>query len=325
MANGGRAARMARSILITGGSGFLGVSVAERILAGNPEARVILNHRTRPPRLRRLEGRVTFVTADLTDPAACRGLIGPDVETIFHLASLVSGGAEADFLAGLQANVYASLNLLEACRLAGAGPRVVFPSSIASFGGANLPETVTDWTHQHPQNSYGVAKVVVEQLLNDYSRKGYVDGRGLRLPAIVVRDEPNTAASGYASALIREPIRGQSYCAPVAPETRIPILSLQRCVELLVACADLEDSSFGDYRTLNSPALSPSAGEIAAAVCACGAQRLGAISFQPDPAVERIVTAWPKYMAAERANRLGLSGDPSIAAIVQGYRSSLSS
>ena len=313
---------MAQSILITGGSGFLGVSVAERILVGNPEARVILNYRTRHPRLQRLEGRVTFVTADLTDPAACRSLVRPDVGTILHLASLVSGGAEADFFAGLQANVYASLNLLEACRLAGNGPRVVFPSSIASFGGTRMPETVTDWTHQHPQGSYGAAKVVVEQLLNDYSRKGFVDGRGLRLPAIVVRDEPNTAASGYASALIREPLRGQDYCCPVSPATRIPILSLQRCVELLLACAEMEAGSFGDYRTLNGPGLSPSAGEIAAAVCGCGAQRLGAISFQPDPAVERIVTAWPKCMAAERANRLGLFGDPSITAIVQGYRSS---
>jgi nucleoside-diphosphate-sugar epimerase len=309
-------------VLITGGSGFLGVALAERILARDARRTVILSHRSRGPRLQRLEGRVVLAAADLTDAAACRGLVRPDVATIFHLASLVSGGAEADFTAGLQANVYASLNLLEACRLAGGRPRVVFPSSIASFGGARLPETVTDWTHQHPQNSYGVAKVVVEQLLNDYSRKGYLDGRGLRLPAIVVRDEPNTAASGYVSALIREPLRGIDYVCPVSPETRIPILSVTRCVELLMACAELEESLLGDYRTLNSPGLSPSAGEIADAVRGSGRPRLGRISFQPDPAVEKIVATWPKYMAAERAQALGLAGDASIDDIVREYAAS---
>lgn len=314
---------MSGTILITGGSGFLAVAVAEHILAKEPGQRVLLSSRTRGSRLGRLGSRVGFAAADLTDPAACRALVRPEVTTVYHLASLVSGGAEADFVAGMQANVHASLHLLEACRLAGGRPRFIFPSSIAAFGGSRLPETVTDWTHQHPQNSYGVAKVVVEQLLNDYSRKGYLDGRGLRLPAIIVRDEPNTAASGYASALIREPLHGQDYCCPVGPETRIPILSVGRCVALLVALAELPEGALGDYRTLNSPGLSPSAGEIAAAVEGCGATGLGRITFRPDPTVERIVAAWPTYMAAERANGLGLAADPSIAAIVEDYRASL--
>lgn len=314
---------MADAILITGGGGFLGAAVAEQLLSRQPRPRVILGYRSRTPRLERLQGRATLVPADLTEPAACRALVTPDVATVFHLASLVSGGAEADFAAGMQANLHASLHLLEACRLAGTRPRFVFPSSIASFGGARLPETVTDWTHQHPQNSYGVAKVVVEQLLNDYSRKGYVDGRGLRLPAIIVRDEANTAASGYASALIREPLHGRDYACLVAPETRIPILSLRRCVALLIACAELDAAGFGDYRTLNSPGLSPSAAEIADAVRASGAPGAGRITFQPDPAVERIVAAWPKRMEADRAKAVGLAGDASIEDIVRDYRASL--
>jgi nucleoside-diphosphate-sugar epimerase len=319
----GREAIMNGTILITGGSGFLAVAVAERLLAQDPGSRILLSSRTKGSRLARLGDRVTFTAADLTDPAACRALVRSEVTTVFHLASLVSGGAEADFVAGMQANVYASLNLLEACRLAGGRPRFIFPSSIAAFGGARLPETVTDWTHQHPQNSYGVAKVVVEQLLNDYSRKGYVDGRGLRLPAIIVRDEPNTAASGYASALIREPLHGQDYCCPVGPQTRIPILSVGRCVALLVAMAELPEGALGDYRTLNSPGLSPSAGEIATAVEGCGAKGAGRITFRPNPTVERIVAAWPRAMAAERAQELGLTGDPSITTIVSDYRTSL--
>ncbi|MFB3820116.1 MAG: NAD-dependent epimerase/dehydratase family protein, partial [Candidatus Methylomirabilales bacterium] len=313
---------MPDAILITGGGGFLGAAVAEQLLARQPGAKLILNYRSRTPRLARFEGRACLVPADLTDAAACRALVAPDVGVVFHLASLVSGGAEADFLAGMQANLHASLHLLEACRLAGTRPRFVFPSSIASFGGAHLPETVTDWTHQHPQNSYGVAKAVVEQLLNDYSRKGYVDGRGLRLPAIVVRDEANTAASGYASALIREPLAGRDYPCPVSAETRIPILSLRRCVALLIACAELDAAGFGDYRTLNSPGLSPSAAEIADAVRSSGAPGAGRITFRPDPDVERIVAAWPRYMEAERAKSLGLAGDASIQDIVREYRAS---
>jgi nucleoside-diphosphate-sugar epimerase len=313
---------MADAILITGGGGFLGAAVAEQ-LARQPGRKLILTYRSRTARLERLQERAALVRADLTDPAACRALLTPDVGTVFHLASLVSGGAEADFVAGMQANLNASLHLFEACRLAGTRPRFVFPSSIASFGGARLPETVTDWTHQHPQNSYGVAKVMVEQLLNDYSRKGYVDGRGLRLPAIIVRDEANTAASGYASALIREPLSGHEYTCPVSPETRIPILSVRRCVALLIASAELDAAGFGDYRTLNSPGLSPSAAEIAAAVRASGAPGAGRITFQPIPEVERIVAAWPKRMEADRAKALGLAGDASIDDIVQDYRASL--
>jgi len=314
---------MRGAVLITGGGGFLGAALAERLLLQRPEARVIVHHRSRSPRLARLAGRAVLVQAHLAEPAAARRLVSHDIGTIFHLASLVSGGAEADFAAGMQVNLYASLHLLEACRAAGTRPRFVFPSSIASFGGARLPETVTDWTHQHPQNSYGVAKVVVEQLLNDYSRRGYVDGRGLRLPAIVVRDEANTAASGYASALIREPLRGRDYACPVSPETRIPLLSLDRCVALLLACAELDPDGFGDYRTLNSPGLSPSAAEIAEAVRAAGAPGAGRITFQPVPAVERIVAAWPKRMEADRAKALGLAGDAAIGDIVRDYRRSL--
>lgn len=278
------------------------------------------------PRLAPIRDRVEFVRADLADAASCRALVRPDVACVYHFASLVSGGAERDFEAGLNANVLATLNLLEASRRQGQRPRFVFTSSIATFGGTRLPATVNDWTHQHPQNSYGVAKVVGKQWLNDYSRKGFLDGRGVRLPAIVVRDEPNTAASGYVSALFREPLHGRDYACPVGPATRIPIMSVQRCIALLAALGALPDEALGDYRTINGPNLSPSAGEIAADVAAF-LQRTGRaggmIAFAPQPAIQTMIDSWPREMLAKRAADLGLQADDSLAEILEHYSAEL--
>jgi len=307
------------TILITGGSGFLGVSVAARILAESPAQRVVLADLAQHPRMKPIADKIRFTKANISDPRACDELLTPEVGTVYHFAALVSAGAERDFVAGLNANVYATLYLLEACRKQGHRPRFVFPSSIATFGGADLPEVVDDWTHQHPQNSYGVAKVVGEQLLNDYSRRGFVDGRGVRLPAIVVRDEPNPAASEYASAIIREPIAGRDYVCPVDPSARMPILSLRQAVEVLTSLGGLPEGSLGDYRTINGPAIAPRAEEIADAVRRCGAPNLGAITFDPDPEIAAIVASWPKGMRSDRAAKLGLKPDASVEAIVDDY------
>ena len=151
--------------------------------------KIILTDIIKHERLEAVKDKVVFVKADLTSAQACRKLVTKEVGVIYHFASLVSGGAERDFEAGLNANLYAPLNLLEACRKQGRCPKFIFPSSIAAFGGRDLPEEINDYTFQHPQNSYGMAKVIIAQLLNDYSRKGYSDGRGVRLPAIIVQDE----------------------------------------------------------------------------------------------------------------------------------------
>jgi len=312
-----------KTILITGGSGFLGALTAGRLLARDPSQRIVLTDLARHPRMERLTGNVSFVGADLSDPEACRRLVAPDVGIIYHYASLVSGGAERDFVAGFNANVRASINLLDACRVQGGCPRVVFPSSVATFGGARLPAVVDDWTHQHPQSSYGAAKVVGEQLLNDYSRKGFLDGRALRLPAIVVRDEPNTALSGYASALVREPLAGRDYICPVPPETRMPILNVQTCVAVLVGLADLPVGALGDYRAINGPSIAPAAAEIADAVLRLGRRGIGKIRFAPDPAVARIVAGWPQAMRCARAEKLGLTAEVTIASIIQEYLETL--
>jgi D-erythronate 2-dehydrogenase len=192
----------------------------------------------------------------------------------------------------------------------------VFTSSVATFGGVRLPAVVDDWTHQHPQSSYGASKVVGEQLLNDYSRKGFLDGRAMRLPAIVVRDEPNTALSGYSSALVREPLAGRDYVCPVPPEARMPILSVRACVDVLIRLAELPAGALDDYRTINAPSIAPSAAEIADAVLRLGRRGTGAIGFAPDPAVARIVAGWPQGMRCDRAERLGLTAETTIESIV---------
>jgi len=307
------------TVLITGGSGFLAVSLAKHLIARDPHCRLVLSDIAEHPRLASVRNKVAFVKADLTDLDACKELVTDRVGTVFHFAALVSGGAERDFDAGLQANLYAPLNLLDVCRQQGTCPRFVFPSSIATFGGADLPEEIDDHTFQHPQNSYGVAKAAIEQVMNDDSRRGYVDGRGVRLAATIVRDVPNTASSGHVSNIIQVPISGEDYVCPVTPETRIPVLGTRKCVEMLAALGDLEPGNLGDYCTINGVSLSPSAGEMAEAVRSCGLDDLGAITFDPDPEVMDIIGKWPKIMHASRANKLGLAADPSIDAIVADY------
>lgn len=308
-----------RTILITGGSGFLGARMARHILERSPDEPILLTDIVRHPRTEPLRGKVAFVPADLSDPRACLDLLTPDTGAVYHFASLVSGGAERDFVAGLNANVRATINLLEACREKGACPRFFFASSIATFGGTGLPKVADDWTYQHPQNSYGVAKAVGEQLLNDYSRKGYVDGRAMRLPAIVIRDEPNTAASGYVSTLLREPLCGRDYVCPVPPGTRIPILNWGACIELITTLMKLPADALGDFRTINCPNISPTAREIANAVLRRRRQGTGEISFQPDPSVAGMIAAWPKRMLTMRAAELGLKTSSTLDTIIDEY------
>ncbi|MCX7786334.1 MAG: NAD-dependent epimerase/dehydratase family protein [Spirochaetes bacterium] len=307
--------------LITGASGFLGARLAARILESEPQTHLILTDQVDSPRIDPIRSAVQFIQGDLGDPSLSHDLLSSEVDRVFHLASLVSGGAEQNFELGLKVNVYATLNLLEACRFQGRKPIFVFTSSIATFGGKEMPPEVTDWTFQHPQNSYGVAKVIGEQLLNDYTRKGFIDGRGVRFPAVIVRDIPNTALSGYASNMIREPLAGKDYVCPVPEDTRIPLVSIKTAVETLYALGTIDGSLLGDFRTVNGRGISPSAFEIALAVESIGEKvgLIGTITFKPDPSVEPIIATWPKFMRADRAEALGLPGDRDIQSIIEEY------
>jgi nucleoside-diphosphate-sugar epimerase len=316
-------------IVITGGTGFLGQKLARRLLqlgrvaaaddgVRRPIDRIVLVDRIAPPDLG--DARIHPVAADITDSTVMRGLIGPDVDLVFHLAAIVSGAAEADFDLGMAINLDASRQLLDLCRAAGHRPRVVFTSSVAVYGGV-LPPVVGDDTQLNPRSSYGVQKAIGELLLCDYTRKGFIDGRILRLPTISVRPgAPNKAASSFASGLIREPLNGQPTVCPVSTDLRLWLLSPRGAIDSIVAGAQLPSAALGEKRALNLPGLSVSVGEMIAALGRAGGKAaVDRITFQPDPAVEAIVGSWPGAWDISRAQGLGLTADADFDAIVRAY------
>ena len=311
------------TIVVTGGAGFLGQRLARRLLqrgevAGRRIERLVLVDQAPAPDFG--DPRLEVVTADVADPAAMAAVIGPEVRLVFHLAAVVSGAAEADFDLGMRINLDASRLLLDLCRRAGRGPRVVFTSSVAIYGGT-LPPVVTDETPLSPRSSYGAQKAMAELLLADYARKGFVDGRILRLPTISVRPgAPNKAASSFASGLIREPLNGLPAVCPVGSELKLWLLSPRRAIEGLIAGAELPSDVFRERRALNLPGLSVSVGEIIAALERAGGKAaVGLIRHERDPAVEDIVGSWPAAWDNSRALALGLDPDPDFDAIVRAY------
>jgi nucleoside-diphosphate-sugar epimerase len=319
---------MTMKVWITGGAGFLGQRLARQLLARGE----LSDRQGRAQRIDQLvlvdvapandfgDERVRVVTGDIADGALMRQAIDTDTASIFHLAAIVSGQAEADFDLGMRINLDASRLLLDISRELGHTPKVVFTSSVAVYGG-KLPDVVQDSTAPNPRSSYGTQKAIGELLLNDYSRREFVDGRVLRLPTISVRPgKPNKAASSFASGIIREPLNGESSVCPVAPEARLWLMSPRAAVDALVAGHELHAESLGDNRTVNLPGLSVSVAEMLAALeKVAGPEPLSHISFAPDPAVERIVNSWPAAWDVTRAKALGLPGDADFESIVRAY------
>ncbi|MDR5837975.1 D-erythronate dehydrogenase [Caballeronia sp. LZ034LL] len=313
-------------ILITGGAGFLGQRLARRLLErgtldGQPVTELVLLDIARPGDERLLDDpRVRAETGDISDPAVLRRHLDPQTEAVFHLAAIVSGQAEADFDLGMKINLDASRALLEVCRAAGHRPRVVFTSSVAVYGGA-LPDIVQDDTALNPQSSYGTQKAIAELLLCDYTRRGFVDGRVLRLPTISVRPgKPNAAASSFASGIIREPLNGERSVCPVSGDTRVWLLSPQRAVEALIAGCEIERGRLGDRPVINLPGLSVSVDEMIAALReVAGEDAVARIDFQRDERIEKIVYSWPGAWNTARAEALGLEGDAAFADVIRAH------
>ncbi len=306
-------------ILVTGAAGFVGSTLTEYLSVKGSGGNLVATDLHPSENLEGMDSGVSFISADLSNPDSCFEMISDEIDTVFHCASLISGGAERDFVNGLKANLHGTLNLLEACRIRGHCPTVVFTSSIAVFGGNDQPSTVDDWTVLHPQTSYGAAKAIGEQLFNDYSRRGFVDGRGIRLPAVVIRDEPSPSADGITGAILREPLKGRDYVCPLDPKTRIPLLGISDCVEMLDALSTLPSAAFGDYRTVNSPNLTPTVEEMVAAVNRSDCPNKGRIQFRPDTTIGKIINAWPKTMKALRAEKMGLNAPTPLDKIITNY------
>jgi nucleoside-diphosphate-sugar epimerase len=311
-------------IVITGGCGFLGRRVAIRLLQqgtglGSIDHLVLFDNAA--PALPLPEDkRLRLVTGDIADCDTVRRLIAPGTDAVFHLAAIVSGEAEANPELGYRVNLDGTRAVLDACRALGTSPRVVFASSLAVYGGA-LPPAVGDDTALTPQTSYGTQKALGELLVNDYSRKGFVDGRALRLPTVVVRPgRPNRAASTFASSIIREPLAGEEAVCPVAPDTVMALASPRRIVEGLVHALDLPGAAFGASRSLQLPGFSVAVGEMAAALRRAGGEAAYArIRWQPDQEIQRIVSGWPQGLSTPRADQLGFGRDRDIDAVIAAF------
>src|SRR3954471_16005175 len=313
-------------IVITGGCGVLGRRIALRLLqivtAGGPVEELILFAKPPPALPLPDDIRLSVVTGDIADRGTVASLIAPGTDAVFHLAAIVSGQAEADTDLGYRVNLDGTRAVLDACRALGPKdnslPRLIFASSLAVYGGA-LPPEVGEATALMPQSSYGAQKAIGELLVNDYSRKGYIDGRALRLPTVVVRPGlPNRAASTFASSMIRAPLTGKDAVCPVSPDTVMALASPRRIVEGLVHALGIPGEAFGTNRSLQLPGFSVSVGEMAAALRRAGGEAAYArIRWQPNPAIQAIVGGWPEALATPRANALGFGRDQDIDEVVQ--------
>src|SRR5689334_3475030 len=307
-------------VVITGGCGFLGQRVASQLLARSDVDKLVLFDNAPPALPLPEDKRLSIVTGDITDAQAVRQVISAGTHSVFHLAAIVSGQAEADTELGYRVNLDGTRAVLDACRALGNAPRIVFASSLAVYGGA-LPPAVGDDTALTPQSSYGTQKAIGELLVNDYSRKGFVDGRALRLPTVVVRPgRPNRAASTFASSIIREPLAGKDAICPVSPDTVMALASPRRVVAGLVHALDLPGHTFGDNRSLQLPGFSVAVGDMVEAVRRLGGEAAHArIRWQPDPLVQQIVSGWPPALSAARARALGFTADPDIDTVVRAF------
>lgn len=267
---------------------------------------------------------VSSLAVDLSAPETAATLIALRPDLIFHLAAIVSGEAEADFEKGYRINLDGTQHLLEAIRRAGLKtpyrPRLVFTSSIAVFG-EPLPADIPDEFPLTPLTSYGTQKAIGELLLADYSRRGFVDGVGIRLPTIVVRPgKPNKAASGFFSGIIREPLAGLEAILPVDVGVRHWFASPRAAVGFLLHAAAMDTSGLGQRRSLTMPGLAATVGEeIEALRRVAGDKAVSLIRHEPDPVVAGIVAGWPQAFLAKRAESLGFVAEKRFDDIIRVY------
>jgi D-erythronate 2-dehydrogenase len=306
-------------IVITGGSGFLGQRVARELLksghvddaGGNPQPiRELVLVDIAPPANRLLDPKVRYAIGDAASPKFIAETIGNDTEGIFHLAAVVSGAAEADFDLGMRVNLDGTRGLLDACRRLPKPPRVLFASSAAVFG-VPLPEVVTDATTPTPQTSYGIQKLIGELLVSDYSRRGFIDGRAVRLPTVSIRPgKPNAAASSFASSILREPLNGIEAICPVEPETKVWLISPRLAVECLLHGFNLPAAKLGRIRSLSLPGITVTVDEMIASLKrVAGSEAARRIRWESDERIRTIVKTWPTRFDTARADSLGFPRD----------------
>ena len=314
-------------VVVTGGCGFVGQrlvrALAQRGSLGQldgttaPIGRILALDHLQPPGLY-VHELVEYVRGDVGSEVLLSHVLGGDCASVFHLAAIVSGQAEADFDLGMRINLDATRALLETCRRQRQPVRFVFASSLAVFGGV---ATVDDRTPPTPQSSYGVQKLIGELLVGEYARRGFIDGRAVRLPTVVVRPgRANAAASSFASGIIREPLAGVESVCPVDAGTAIFVTSPEAAVAALIHAHQLPAADWGSTGALNLPGITVSVTQMLEVLEAVGGAAARArVRFEPDPRVEALVRTWPAQFDTARALRLGFATDSDFAAIVRRY------
>ncbi|MCE8021380.1 SDR family oxidoreductase [Halomonas sp. MCCC 1A11036] len=314
-------------IVITGAAGFLGQRLVARLLArgelqGQPIHRLTLIDQDEAP-LPADSGEVDVesMAMDITEPGEIDIVLDARPRVIYHLAAVVSSAAEADLELGMRVNFDATRMLLEGCRERGLSTtRLVMASSVAAYGG-ELPAVLDDMTALQPQNSYGTQKAMCELLINDYSRRGLVDGCVLRLPTIIVRPgRPNAAASSFASSILREPINGEEAVCPVPTELTMFVMSPGKVIEALVHAAEVAGEALAPFRAFILPGITVSVAEMLETLRqVAGEEALARVRHERDPQVEAIVASWPARFETRRARELGFSGDRNLREIVEAF------
>jgi D-erythronate 2-dehydrogenase len=312
-------------VLVIGAAGMLGRKFSEKlaqtgILADEKVSRLTMADLIAPPSLANSSFEVKSIACDMSVPQVAENLIANRPDIIFHLAAIVSGEAEADFEKGYRINLSGTHYLFEAVRRAGYKPRLVFTSSIAVFG-APFPEVIPEEFFTTPLTSYGTQKAIDELLLTDYTRRGFFDGIGIRLPTVCVRPgKPNLAASGFFSNIIREPLKGEEAVLPVPDDVCHWFASPRSVVGFLFRAAEIDDAVVGARRNLTMPGLSATVGEMIESLQRiAGADRVKFVRRDPDPLIRRIVEGWPHKFDASRALSLGFQAETNFDEIIRAH------
>jgi nucleoside-diphosphate-sugar epimerase len=311
-------------IVITGAAGFVGQRLAHELsarlqLGGSPLQELILVDRFKPDIESNLPVSCRTVVCDLTDRQARSEIFRSGIDGVFHLAATMTADAERDFDQGLKVNVGAFMDFLDDCRAHGV-PRLVFSSSMAAFGGP-LPDVVPDEIPQRPQSSYGVQKVIAELLLDDYTRRGFLDARALRLPVVLLRPPGGAPTiSGAISAVVCNPLEGRRVVCGFPPDAPMPVASVGAVAHALIRVFELPDEALGAVRTINLPALTVTMNQMIAAL----ERRIGPaarelIEWQLDPQLTHIMGGMPKGMKSARAAAAGITSEPDFDSIIADY------
>jgi nucleoside-diphosphate-sugar epimerase len=309
------------NVLVTGAAGFLGSRVIHALLAhagdGPAVARIVAADTVACPIS---DPRIDARIGTIRDPAFLASIVDDEVDVVFHLAAVLSGQAQAEFDLGMQVNLDATRNLLDACRALRKAPRVVFAGTVAIFGG-DLPDVVPEDRVLQPQSSYGTEKAIAELLVEEYTRRGFIDGIACRLATVTVRPgTPNSALSSFVSGIIREPLAGIEAVCPVPLDTRLWISSPGVVTRNLIHASGVPASALGGRVAVNLPGLCVTPAEMLASLERIGGAAARArVRCEVDPHVTRIVSTWPGALDDRRARRLGFTGDRDVDEVVRQY------